>query len=126
MPRLSADTVPLIGRYAPVRADGRYAVTKAFGEQLGRYYAEAEGMESVSVRLGTISLDDRPASDSRSFVSWFSHRDLGDLFAACIEKPELNCEVVYGASANTWKVYDTPGTWEVLGIKPRDNAEEYR
>ncbi len=123
---LNPNTLPLVGRYAPVRADGRYAVTKAFGEQLGRYYAEAEGLEAVSVRLGTISQDDRPGSDPRSFVSWFSHRDLGDFFAACVERPELKCEIVYGASANTWKVYDTPASWEALGFRPRDNAEEYR
>ena len=59
-------------------------------------------------------------------MSWFSHRDIGDFFAACVENPELACEIVYGASANTWKVYDTPGSWEALGFRPQDNAEEFR
>ena len=31
-----------------------------------------------------------------------------------------------GASGNTWKIYDTPRAWDVLGYTPQDNAEEYR
>ncbi len=123
---LDPDTVPLVTADMPVRADGRYAVTKAFGEQLARYYAEAESMEAVCVRLGTISRNDRPGTDSRSYVSWFSHRDLGDFFAACIENPNLKYNIVYGASANTWKIYDTPGGWKTLGFTPQDDAEAFR
>ena len=123
---LDPATVALVSAEAPVRADGRYAVTKAFGEQLARYYAEAEGMEAISVRLGTISGNNHPGADARSYVSWFSHRDLGDFFAACVEKPDIKHAIVYGASANTWKIYDTPAGWSILGITPQDDAEAFR
>ena len=33
--------------------------------------------------------------------------------------------IFYGASANAWKIYDTPRAWEVLGFKPQDNAESF-
>jgi nucleoside-diphosphate-sugar epimerase len=118
--------VKLVSASAPPRPDGRYAVSKLFGEDLGRYYAEFEGMEAVSVRLGTVSESDRPGSDARSFVSYFSHRDLKGFFKACVEKSGLKSEVVYGASANTWKVYDTPSGWKALGFRPQDNAETLR
>jgi nucleoside-diphosphate-sugar epimerase len=123
---LNPDRVALVRGDMPPRPDGRYAVSKLFGEDLGRYYAEWEGMEAVSVRLGTVSQDDRPGADPRSFVSYFSHRDLKGFLRACIEKPGLKSEVVYGASANTWKVYDTPYAWRVLGFRPSDDAETFR
>ena len=123
---LDPTTAPLVTADMPVRADGRYAVTKAFGEQLARYYAEAEGMEAISVRLGTISGDNHPGVEARSYVSWFSHRDLGNFFAACVEKPDIKHAIVYGASANTWKIYDTHTGWRILDITPQDDAEAFR
>jgi uronate dehydrogenase len=109
-----------------VRPDGPYAVSKIFGEALGRYYAEAYGMTVICIRLGTIAGDDRPGSDPRSFVSWFSHRDLVRMVERCIEAPDISYEIVFGASANTWKIYDTQRAWRVLGFQPQDNAETYR
>jgi nucleoside-diphosphate-sugar epimerase len=123
---LQPGRVSLVTGDMPPRPDGRYAVSKLFGEDLGRYYSGYEGMEVVSVRLGTVSADDRPGADPRSFVSYFSHRDVQCCFRACVEKPGLKHEVVYGASANTWKVYDTPYAWRVLGFQPADNAEAFR
>ena len=110
----------------PVRPDSRYGASKAFGEALGRYYAEVQGMEVISVRLGAVSDDDRPGSDSRSWVAWLSKRDVAALFRACVERTGIRHEIVYGASANHWKVYDTPSAWKVLGYMPSDNAEAFR
>jgi len=118
--------VQLVGGDMPTRPDGRYAATKILGESIGRYYAEAEQMEVISVRLGTIGSDDRPGGDPRSFVSWFSHRDVAGFFKACVEVPGISLEILYGASANTWRVYDTPYAWKTLNFVPQDNAEEFR
>jgi uronate dehydrogenase len=123
---LNSAKVALVSGDVPTKPDGRYAVSKIFGEQLSRYFAEWEGVEGVVVRLGTISEADRPGSDPRSFVSWFSKRDVAGLFRACVERPGIRYEVVYGASANTWKIYDTPYAWRVLGFTPQDNAEAFR
>ncbi len=123
---LDPDDVPLVTGDMPTRPDGRYAATKILGESIGRYYAESEDMEFISVRLGTISQDDRPGSDPRGFVSWFSHRDVAGFFRACVETPGISHEIVYGASANTWRVYDTRYAWQVLDFAPQDNAEDFR
>ena len=123
---IDPEAVPLITADMPVRPDGRYAATKAFGESLGRYYAEAEAMEVVCVRLGTTGDGDRPGNDARSYVTWFSHRDIASFFTACVERPCLRYEILYGVSANKWKVYDTPRAWDVLGFTPSDNAETFR
>jgi nucleoside-diphosphate-sugar epimerase len=123
---LDPAAVPLVTAAMPARPDGPYAVSKIFGEALGQYYAEAHGMEVVVVRLGTVARDDRPGRDARSFVSWLSHRDLADLTRRALEAPGIRYEVVFGASDNTWKIYDTPRARTVLGYAPRDNAERFR
>ncbi len=123
---LDPDDVPLVTHDMPVRPDGPYAASKIFGESLGRYYAEEYGMTVICVRLGTMSVDDRPGDDPRSFVSWLSSRDLVTMVDRCIETEGIDYDILFGASGNRWKIYDTPRAWELLGYTPQDNAEEYR
>jgi uronate dehydrogenase len=123
---LDPDRVPLVTADMPARPDGPYAVSKVFGEALGRYYAEAHGMEVVVVRLGTVGPEDRPGRDPRSFVSWLSHRDLAHLTERAIEAPGVTYMVVFGASANRWRIYDTLRARSLLGYAPQDNAERFR
>ena len=118
--------VPLVTAGMPVRPDGPYAVSKIFGEALGRYHAEAHGMEVVVVRLGTVGREDRPGRDARSFVSWLSHRDLAHLTERAIDAPGVKHEIVFGASDNTWRIYDTLHARRALGYAPGDNAERFR
>lgn len=123
---LVPDQVPLVSHEMPVRPDAQYAVSKIFGETLGRYYAEECGMVVICVRLGTVSKDDRPGTDARSYVSWLSHRDLTSMVKRCIDVEGITYDIFFGASGNTWKIYDTPRAWRVLGYQPQDNAESYR
>lgn len=123
---LDPAAVPLVTADMPARPDGLYAVSKVFGEALGRYHAEAYGMEVVVVRLGTVGREDRPGRDARSFVSWVSHRDLAHLAERAVEAPGVGFETVFGASDNTWKIYDTLHARQALGYAPRDNAERFR
>jgi NAD+ dependent glucose-6-phosphate dehydrogenase len=123
---LDADQIPLVTHEQPVRPDGPYAVSKIFGEALGRYYAEEYGMTVICIRLGTVGRDDRPADDPRSYVSWLSHRDLTHMVQRCIEVTDLGYEIFFAASGNTWKIYDTPRAWRLLDFQPQDNAEHYR
>ena len=109
----------------PARPDGLYAVSKIYGEALGKYYAEAYGM-GVVVRLGTVGREDRPGSDARGFVSWLSHRDLAYLAERATEAPGITYEIAFGATDNTWKIYDTLHARKALGYAPRDNAERFR
>jgi hypothetical protein len=76
--------------------------------------------------LGTAGEDDRPVDDARSYVSWVSHRDLADMVERCIDVEGITYDIFYGASDNTWKIYDTPRAWRVLGFQPQDNAENFR
>jgi len=83
-------------------------------------------MEVLVVRLGTVVRGDQPGHDARSFISWLSHRDLAHLTERALDAPGVKYEVVFGASDNTWKIYDTLRARTVLGYAPRDNAERFR
>ena len=123
---LEPERIPLITHDMPARPDGPYAVSKIFGEALGRYYAEEYGITVLCIRRGTVPLNNRPGEDPRSYVSWFSHRDLAHMVQRCIEVEGIAYDIVFGASGNTWKIYDTPRAWRLLGLQPQDNAETYR
>ncbi len=123
---LDPKSVRLVSADMPPRPDGPYAASKLFGEALGRWYAEGHGLEVVVVRLGTVGLDDKPGRDPRSLVAWISHRDLAQLAERAIEAPSITYEIVFGASDNTWKIYDTLHGRGALGYAPKDNAETFR
>jgi nucleoside-diphosphate-sugar epimerase len=123
---LDPDKVPLVTKDMPTRPDAFYAVSKIFGEELGKYYSDEFGMTVICVRFGTTSPQDRPGSDARSFVSWMSHRDIAAFAERCVEVDDLGYEIFFAASANKWKIYDTPRAWKELGFTPQDNAENFR
>ncbi len=103
------------------RPDGRYGVSKVFGEMLGSLYADKYGMQIFLIRIGNVTL--RP-SDIRGLAIWLSPRDLAQLVAIGIDHPDVRFEIVYGVSGNTRCWYDNSSA-ERLGYRPRDNAEAY-
>src|SRR3546814_962439 len=67
---LDADTPP--------RPDGYYGISKAFGENLSRFYFDRYGIETVCLRIGSSFPE---ARDRRMLVTWLSYDDLTDLVA---------------------------------------------
>jgi uronate dehydrogenase len=105
----------------PVRPDGLYGASKAYGEALGHVYADRFGLEVISVRIG--SFLPRP-TQARHLSTWLSPGDAVRLFDACLSAPDVGYAVVYGASANDRGWWDL-GPARALGYEPRDNAEDY-
>lgn len=105
----------------PVRPDGLYGASKAYGEALGHMYADRFGLEVISVRIG--SFTERP-TQPRHLSTWLSPGDAVRLFAACLTAPDVGYAVVYGVSANDRGWWDL-GPARALGYEPRDNAEDY-
>jgi uronate dehydrogenase len=103
------------------RPDGRYGVSKVFGEMLGSLYADKYGMEVFCMRLGNVNPE---PIDKRRLSIWLSPRDLAQLVTIGIEHPEIRFEIVYGASANTRTWYDNSNAAR-LGYRPLDNSETY-
>jgi NAD+ dependent glucose-6-phosphate dehydrogenase len=108
------------------KPDSEYSASKVFGESLGKYFSEFEEMEGLVVRVGTVHPNNKPGTDSRSWVSYFSRNDIPGYFRACIEKKDVSYDILYGSSNNDWKVYDTPYAFNYLDFQPSDNAENHR
>lgn len=106
------------------RPDGRYGVSKVFGEALGRLYADKYAMQVVCLRIGSFRPDNKPA-DVRQLNTWISHNDMIRLTKACIEHPGFHFEIIYGVSKNLRNRWDNTPV-KHLGYEPVDDAEIYR
>ncbi|MEE2657766.1 MAG: NAD(P)-dependent oxidoreductase [Candidatus Latescibacterota bacterium] len=112
----------------PPNPDSLYAVSKLFGENLGKYYSEQHGLEFVALRIGWIVPDDQPESKKGTRAEdymramWLSHRDCGQVMRCALETP-LSFFVAYATSDNSRRVFDLTRTRRVLGYSPQDNAE---
>lgn len=117
---------PMLTHLSPLRPHGLYGASKAWGEALGRHYADAHGLSVLCVRIGRVHAQDRPTI-AREFSVWCSQRDIARLLAACIEAPEaLRFDIFFGNSRNKWGYRDLEHPRAVLGWEPMDAAEDYR
>jgi nucleoside-diphosphate-sugar epimerase len=99
--------------------DSPYGAGKCMLEALGRYYADAKGLEVICIRFGGVNkTDEPPASPYSERQVWFSHRDCVNLLTACIEADSVpyNYTIIHGVSANKDKLHDTvnPFGWQPL------------
>ncbi len=103
------------------KPDGRYGVSKVFGEALGSLYADKYGMQVLCMRIGNVN----PVPiDKRRLSIWFSPRDLAQLVTIGIEHPEIRFEIVYGVSRNKRSWYDNSNAHR-LGYRPQDDSERF-
>lgn len=105
----------------PLRPDSLYGLSKAFGENLARYYWDKYGIESASLRIGTHRSE---PVDERSLSTWLSDDDLGQLVLRCLTVAHLGCTPIYGVSDNDRSWWDN-GKARHVGYRPKDNAEVF-
>jgi uronate dehydrogenase len=110
-----------VGEHDLPRPDSRYGLSKAFGEGVGRLYADKHGLSVACLRIGSFRA--RP-QNARELRTWISYRDMVQLVRRCIEAPAFHFIVVYGVSANTrneWRDETAP----LIDYRPEDDAEIY-
>ncbi len=103
------------------KPDGRYGVSKVFGEALGSLYADKYGMEMYMVRIGNVNPE---PLDKRRLSIWISPRDIAQLVSIGIDHPGIKFEIVYGVSGNKRSWYDNANAAR-LGYRPQDDAETH-
>ena len=106
----------------PVRPDGLYGLSKAFGENLAQLYWNRHGIETVSLRIGSSF----PApKDRRMLATWMSFDDTERLVVAALTAPVVGHSVIYGMSDNSTTFWDnTPARH--IGYRPRDSSDVFR
>ena len=106
----------------PVNPGDLYGVSKCFGEALGRYMAEQEGLSVIAVRIGGFQPETTAQKADLSLMdAWVSHEDLIQLFERCIDVRQLKWAVFHGLSNNTFNCLDISDARELVGYDPQDN-----
>jgi uronate dehydrogenase len=106
----------------PPRPDGMYGVSKAFGEDLSRFYFDRHGIETACVRIGSCFPEPR---DRRMLATWLSYDDLYRLVTACLTTPVLGHSIVFGMSDNPLTWWDNARARHI-GYRPQDSSEPFR
>ncbi len=107
----------------PVNPADLYGVTKCFGEALGRYMAEQEGLSVIAIRIGWF----QPHSSARRergiqmIDSWVSRRDLHQLIERSVDVENLQFAIFHGLSNNQFKRLDISDAQALLGYEPVDD-----
>ncbi|MCE2689279.1 MAG: NAD(P)-dependent oxidoreductase [Rubrivivax sp.] len=106
----------------PVRPDGYYGLSKAFGENLAQFYFDRWGIETVSLRIGSSFPEPR---DRRMLATWLSYDDLERLVVSALTAPAVGHTVIYGMSDNRLTWWDNTSARHV-GFRPQDSSEPFR
>lgn len=104
------------------RPDGYYGLSKAFGEDVSRFYFDRYGIQSGCIRIGSSFPEPK---DRRMLHTWLSYRDLTELIRCCLFAPKLGHTIVYGMSDNRDPWWDNQQAAH-LGFKPQDSSEIFR
>ncbi|CAA9383633.1 MAG: UDP-glucose 4-epimerase [uncultured Phycisphaerae bacterium] len=128
-----ASSIHAVGGYGPAvqvktseppNPGDLYGVTKCFGEALGRYMAEQEGLSVIAIRIGAFQPPEAVAKPrALGFVDcWISPRDMNQLFDRCIAADHLRWAVFHGLSGNAFNHLDLSDAKALLGYEPQDDA----
>jgi uronate dehydrogenase len=104
------------------RPDSYYGLSKAYGEDLSRFYFDRYSIETACLRIGSSFPEPK---DRRMLVTWLSYRDLTELVRCCLFAPRLGHTIVYGMSANRDKWWDNSKAAHI-GFHAQDSSEPFR
>ena len=107
---------------APARPDGMYGLSKAFGEDLSRFYFDRYGIETACVRIGSSFAEPK---DRRMLATWLSFDDLHRLITACLTTPVLGHSIIFGVSDNAVTWWDNSRARHI-GFVPQDSSDVFR
>ena len=107
-----------------VRPEALYGAAKVWGEALARHFSDDYGMSMISVRIGSVTRENRPRTVRENAI-YLSHRDVTTHLKACIDAPDdLRCDTFFAVSNNRWNYRDLSHPKEVLGWEPEDTADD--
>lgn len=112
------------------RPDSLYGVSKLFGENLGRYFAEREhGLKFYSLRIGGVLREGHEyygKDEKRMRAIWLSRRDLLQLVQGCLSYDGPPFDIFYGVSNNPTRWLDIEYAGKQLGYRPQDSGAKLK
>jgi nucleoside-diphosphate-sugar epimerase len=109
--------------HEPVNPGDLYGVTKCFGEALGRYMAEQEGLSVIALRIGAFQPLEaaREESSTRMLDAFVSQRDLNQLIERCVDVENVKFAILHGLSNNRFKRLDISDARALVSYDPQDD-----
>ncbi len=111
----------MINTRYPVWPISYYGLSKVFGEAIARFYYETAGLESICLRIGSVTKNNNPNESSRLLSTWLCHKDVAQLFKKSI-KSKVRFGIYYGVSNNEDRFWDISNTIHDLGYEPECDA----
>ncbi|MBP1988376.1 NAD-dependent epimerase/dehydratase family protein [Halolamina salifodinae] len=133
------------------RPDSYYGVSKAYGEDMGRFYIETREYPKrfYAARIASVrgGLYDNPYGDAEKGVeegewergsekyteqvkrlkgTWLSLRDWAQLVELCLTDEETEFGIFFATSDNPRSWFDLEHTKELLGYEPEDSASDWQ
>lgn len=105
----------------PVNPGDLYGVSKAFGEALGRYMAEQEGLSVIAIRIGGFTeLEVARTAETYHFMDAFiSDQDMVQLLQRAIDVEGVQWAMLHGLSRNRFNRMDISDTMKLVGYEPQ-------
>ncbi len=112
-------TEGLLQPYDLPTPDSPYGAGKVFLEALGKYYADAKGLEVICIRFGGVNKNDTPPESPYSERQvWLSQKDCVSLVRSCIDVSSIpnGYAIMYGVSNNKDMLHDisNPFGWKPI------------
>lgn len=104
----------------PQRPDSYYGVSKACGEDLGRYYHDKWDLDFIALRIGWFLEDPSRAKGDIGRAMWLSPRDCAHAFTCAIET-DVKWGVFYAISDNPNRRWDITDAIVKIGYRPQDS-----
>jgi UDP-glucose 4-epimerase len=110
----------------PVNPGDLYGVSKCFGEALGRYMAEQEGLSVIALRIGAFQPIEAAEDEGGVAMldAFVSQRDLTQLIVRCIDDEALRFAIFHGLSDNRFKRLDISDARALVGYSPEDDLTD--
>jgi nucleoside-diphosphate-sugar epimerase len=104
----------------PVNPGNLYGVSKCFGEALGRYMAEQEGLSVIAVRIGAFQTPEAAAQPGSSWMgpTFLAVEDMYQLLLQAIWVSNIRFALCHVMSDSPFKRMDITQTQELLGFAP--------
>ncbi len=103
-----------------------YGATKAFGENLGRWFHETYGLEFLAVRIGYfrgLYVDPGLREDWLHRI-WFGPKDCARFFRLAVAAPGFGYGIVYACSHCPENYLDLTSARDLLGYEPEETVPD--
>ena len=138
----------IIDKYAPIQPDSFYALTKVYGENLGRILVNSNKCSFKVIRICSVrsSYEDNPYAyaergvinklwnrDSEKYNQqvnrlkglWQSRRDFLNMISLMLQNNNEGFDIFFGVSNNDRKWFDIKHAEKTLGYHSIDNSEKF-